>query len=78
MQVTVLSGGAAQGLVGALASRFEAQTGCTIAGTFGAVGAMRDKLLSGTPADLLILTSALIGELRARGASGSRLRRRYR
>jgi molybdate transport system substrate-binding protein len=73
MQVNILSGGAAQGLVGALAPQFKAETGCDIAGTFGAVGAMRDKLLSGTPADLLILTRALIEELTAAGhaVSGS-------
>jgi molybdate transport system substrate-binding protein len=67
MQVNILSGGAAQGLVGTLAPQFQAETGCAIAGTFGAVGAMRDKLFSGTPADLLILTRALIEELTAAG-----------
>ena len=54
MQLQVLSGGAAQGLVAALAPQFKAETGCDIAGTFGAVGAMRDKLLGrrgGGPAD---------------------------
>jgi molybdate transport system substrate-binding protein len=72
-KLTILSGGAAQGLVGALAAEFKAQSGCEIDGTFGAVGAMRDKLLSGTPTDLLILTRALIGELGAQGlvAAGS-------
>jgi molybdate transport system substrate-binding protein len=63
MQVQVLSGGAAQGLVGALAPQFKAETGCDIAATFGAVGVMRDKLLGGAAADLLILTAALIAEL---------------
>jgi molybdate transport system substrate-binding protein len=63
MQLQVLSGGAAQGLVTALAPQFKAETGCDIVGTFGAVGAMRDKLLGGAPADLLILTAALIAEL---------------
>jgi molybdate transport system substrate-binding protein len=68
VELKVLSGGAAQGLVGALASQFEAEkTGCTIAGTFGAVGAMRDRLVAGAPADLLILTSALIAELERAG-----------
>jgi molybdate transport system substrate-binding protein len=65
--LNLLSGGAAQGLVAALAPRFKAETGCDIVGTFGAVGAMRDKLLAGAPADLLILTSALIAELAATG-----------
>lgn len=67
MKLTILSGGAAQGLVTALTPQFKAETGCEIEGTFGAVGAMRDKLLSGPPADLLILTRALIDELAAQG-----------
>lgn len=65
--LTILSGGAAQGLVDALAPQFEAQTGCSIEGTFGAVGAMRDKLLGGAPADLVILTAALVAELAGQG-----------
>jgi molybdate transport system substrate-binding protein len=67
MRLEVLSGGAAQGLVAALEARFKAETGCDISGTFGAVGAMRDKLVGGAPADLLILTSALIAELACSG-----------
>ena len=67
MQLEILSGGAAQGLVGALGPEFKAATGCDVGGTFGAVGAMRDTLLGGAPADLLILTRALIGELEQAG-----------
>ena len=67
MQLQVLSGGAAQGLVGALATQFKVETGREIAATFGAVGAMRDKLIGGAPADLLILTSGLIAELTQAG-----------
>jgi molybdate transport system substrate-binding protein len=63
MKLAILSGGAAQGLAATLGPQFETDTGCGIAGTFGAVGAMRDKLLAGAPADLLILTVALIAEL---------------
>jgi molybdate transport system substrate-binding protein len=62
-QLNVLSGGAAQGLVGALASEFKTRTGLTVGGTFGAVGAMRDKLLAGEPCDLLILSQTLIDGL---------------
>jgi molybdate transport system substrate-binding protein len=62
-QLNVLSGGAAQGLVGQLASDFQKQTGLSIGGSFGAVGAMRDKLLAGEPCDLLILSQALIDGL---------------
>jgi len=67
MKLTILSGGAANGLVAALSSQFKAETGADIAGTFGAVGAMRDKLVGGANADLLILTAALIGELTKSG-----------
>lgn len=59
----ILSGGAAQGLVDSLRPAFEAAAGCTIDGTFGAVGAMRARLLAGAPADLVILTRALIDGL---------------
>jgi molybdate transport system substrate-binding protein len=63
----VLSGGAAQGLVTQLGERFKAEQHCDIAGTFGAVGMMKDSLLSGTPCDVLILTDALIAQLTASG-----------
>lgn len=66
-KLRILSGGAAQGLVNALAPRFEAETGIGIEGEFGAVGAMAAKLRAGAPADLLILTSALIDELTRQG-----------
>jgi molybdate transport system substrate-binding protein len=59
----ILSGGAAQGLVGSLAAKFKEQTGLDISGEFGAVGAMADKLRDGTPTDILVLTSALIATL---------------
>ena len=69
--LNVLSGGAAQGLVGSLAARLKEQTGFDIGGDFGAVGAMADKLRSGTPADILILTSALIATLAKEGLADS-------
>ena len=59
----ILSGGAAQGLVASLAPRFKQQTGLAIAGEFGAVGAMAAKLRGGTPADIVVLTAALIVDL---------------
>jgi molybdate transport system substrate-binding protein len=63
MSLSILSGGAAQGLVGSLSPAFEAQTGLDIAGEFGAVGAMAEKLRGGMPADMVILTSALVAKL---------------
>ena len=61
--VRLLSGGAAQGLVETQRAAFEAKSGCAIDGVFGAVGAMKARLLSGEPADLLILSRTLIDEL---------------
>jgi len=62
-QLNILSGGAAHGLVGSLAAAFKEQTGFDIAGEFGAVGMMADKLRGGTPTDIVILTSALLATL---------------
>jgi molybdate transport system substrate-binding protein len=61
--LNILSGGAAQGLVGSLAPAFKAQTGFDIAGEFGAVGGMADKLRGGIPTDIVILTAALLATL---------------
>jgi len=61
--LNILSGGAAQGLVGSLLADFKAQTGFGIAGEFGAVGIMAEKLRKGTPADIVILTAALLAKL---------------
>lgn len=73
MQLDILSGGAAQGLIEAVGPAFTAETGLAINATFGAVGAMRDKLLAGAPADLLVLTDALIAELERLGHAAAGL-----
>jgi molybdate transport system substrate-binding protein len=61
--LNILSGGAAHGLVTSVASKFKAQTGLDIEGEFGAVGGMATKLRGGTPADIAILTAAIIADL---------------
>jgi molybdate transport system substrate-binding protein len=61
--IDILSGGAAQGLVASLLPAFKTRTGCDIAGHFGAVGIMADKLREGVPADIVILTAPLIAKL---------------
>jgi molybdate transport system substrate-binding protein len=58
-----LSGGAAQGLVGAVAREHRVE----VQGSFGAVGAMLDKLKAGEECDVVILTNAQIAELTASG-----------
>jgi len=67
MNLTLFSGGAAQAVVNGLQAEFEHAHGCTLAPTFGAVGAMRDKLLGGAPCDLLVLSASLIAQLEADG-----------
>ncbi|HEY2246039.1 MAG TPA: substrate-binding domain-containing protein [Bradyrhizobium sp.] len=63
MNLNILSGGAAQGLVTSLAPALKVRTGFFIAGEFGAVGAMADKLRNGIAADIIILTAALVARL---------------
>ena len=59
----ILAGGAAQPLV----ERLRPTLGFAVDGTFSAVGAMRDKLLAGEPADLVILSRALVEGLAKSG-----------
>ena len=59
----ILAGGAAQPLV----DRLRPELDFKIDGTFSAVGAMRDKLLAGEPADLVILSRALVDGLAQSG-----------
>jgi molybdate transport system substrate-binding protein len=63
--LNILSGGAAQGLVGSLAPKFSEMTGFDIGGEFGAVGAMADKLRKGTAADIVVLTAKIVADLAA-------------
>jgi molybdate transport system substrate-binding protein len=75
MVLRILGGGAVQGLVQALAPAFTAETGYVVQGTFGAVGAMRDALLAGTPADIVVLSKILVDGLARDGHvdAGSRV-----
>jgi molybdate transport system substrate-binding protein len=63
----ILSGGAAHGLVAGLTAQFKHQTGLDIDGEFSAVGAMAAKLEAGDPADLVILTRAIVADLVRKG-----------
>ncbi|MDP1718079.1 MAG: substrate-binding domain-containing protein, partial [Burkholderiales bacterium] len=61
--IRILSGGAAQAVVEKLGADFQRATGHEINAEFSAVGAMKEKLLAGEPADIMILTAALIDAL---------------
>ena len=68
----LLCAGAVKGLVEALQERFLAASGATVEGRFGAVGAMREALLGGAPCDVMIVTAAMLAELREQGAVAER------
>ena len=59
--IQLISAGAAQGLVAAVARDCGVEAG----GSFGAVGAMLEKFKAGEPCDVLILTHAQIADLTA-------------
>ena len=59
----VLSAGAAKAVVEKLAAQFTLQTGVKINSTFGAVGAMQEKLRQGVPCDVAILTDTQIAAM---------------
>jgi molybdate transport system substrate-binding protein len=61
----VLSAGAAQAVIGKVMAEFERRTGHEVRAEFGAVGAMKAKLLAGSPADVIVLTAPMIEELAA-------------
>lgn len=69
----ILSAGAAQAVVQKVIADYRRDTGNEVAASFGAVGAMKAKALSGAPVDLIVLTDAMIDELIASGfVSGAR------
>lgn len=67
MKLSILSGGAALGLVDTVRAGFEAETGYRIDGEFGAVGAMKEKLLAGADCDVAILSRKLVDDLVSAG-----------
>jgi len=59
----ILSAGAAKGLLSALKAEFEAGSGCRIDAEFGPVGAIAEKLVLGTPCDVLITSEKMYQQL---------------
>lgn len=65
--IRILSAGAAQAVVERIAAAYTRETGNGVRGDFGAVGAMKARVLAGEPVDLVVLTAALIEELAQSG-----------
>ena len=66
-ELALLSAGAAKGLVDGIAAAFRRETGAAIRGQFGAVGAMREKLLAGEPCDAFVSTAPMLDALEREG-----------
>ncbi len=60
-----LSAGAAQGLINDLQGAMTDNTGATLEGRFGAVGAMKEAFDAGEPCDLIVLTAKMIDDMAA-------------
>jgi molybdate transport system substrate-binding protein len=71
----LLAAGATEAAMRDQIGAFQAQTGLAVDITFGAVGALRDQVIAGAPADVVIVTPAIITTLDAehRVHAGSRV-----
>ncbi len=73
--LNIFSAGAAQAVVMQIAEKFQRESGNLVNASYGAVGAMKTRVVAGEPADVIILTAALIDELIQQGwvVPGSRV-----
>ena len=74
MELNVLAAGAVEAVVRDTVESFEKESGRTVKLTYAPVGALRDRIYAGEPADLTIVTPLIIGQLLSRGLvrSGTR------
>ena len=66
-EIRILSAGAAQAVVEKIGESYTRDTGHKVRGEFSAVGAIKQRVLDGAAADVIILTGALIDELISAG-----------
>ena len=73
-EVKVISAGSVRGLIGGMIDDYSRQSGHTFNFTVGTTGQLRSIILSGEPADLIIASQTLMGELEKTGkmTAGSR------
>ncbi len=72
VELNVLAAGAVEAVVRDMVGSFEKESGHTVKLTYAPVGALRDKIYAGEPADLTIVTPVIIEQLLARGLVRSR------
>jgi molybdate transport system substrate-binding protein len=63
----ILSAGAAQAVTERIIEAFEREKACDVAAAFGAVGAMKARVVGGENVDVIVLTHTMIDELAAAG-----------
>jgi molybdate transport system substrate-binding protein len=67
MELNALAAGAVEAVVRDVVASFEKESGHAVKLTYAPVGALRNKIYAGEPADLVIVTPAIIEQLLARG-----------
>ena len=67
MGLNALAAGAVEAVVRDVVASFEKESGHAVKLTYAPVGALRNKIYAGEPADLVIVTPAIIEQLLARG-----------
>ncbi len=67
VELNVLAAGAVEAVVRDMVGNFEKESGHTVKLTYAPVGALRDKIYAGAPADLTVVTPVIIEQLQARG-----------
>ena len=67
VELNVLAAGAVEAVVREMVGSFEKESGHTVKLTYAPVGALRDRIYAGEPADLTIVTPVIIEQLQARG-----------
>lgn len=73
--LNIFSAGAAQSVVSQIAGKFERESGNPVNAAYGAIGAMKARVVAGEPADVIVLSAAMLDELVDAGlvAAGSRI-----
>jgi molybdate transport system substrate-binding protein len=67
LELNVLAAGAVEAVVREMVAGFEKESGHTVKLAYAPVGALRDKIYAGEPADLTIVTPVIIEQLQAKG-----------
>jgi molybdate transport system substrate-binding protein len=74
VDLNVLAAGAVEAVVRDMVASFEKESGHKVKLSYAPVGALRDKIYAGEPADLTIVTPVIIEQLQAKGLVRSNTR----